>query len=176
MNISLDGYINDQAGSAERRYPDLAGLRQTGRMQAAIRTTGAVVRGHHAFGMGDPDWSAGKYEFQVPIFVLCEQPSKKPPKTAKAPMFTSVTTGIESGIEQARLAAGDEYATIIGGVGIAQQPFQASLWDKLQLGIVLGAGTRLFGGSGVVRIELEKLGTQDAAGTTYLRYRVLTRR
>jgi hypothetical protein len=44
-------------GSASRLYPDLADLRGTDYMNAAIEETGAVVMGRRTFDMGDPDSS-----------------------------------------------------------------------------------------------------------------------
>jgi dihydrofolate reductase len=74
MTTSLDGFVADQSGSAERLYPDLAALRGTDYMNAMIEQTGAVLMGRRTFEMGDPDSYVGNYEFQVPIFVLTHQP------------------------------------------------------------------------------------------------------
>jgi hypothetical protein len=41
MTVSLDGFVADQRGSASRLYPDLADLRGTDFMNAAIDQTGA---------------------------------------------------------------------------------------------------------------------------------------
>jgi hypothetical protein len=71
MTISLDGFVNDRRSSVAALYPDFASLRQSERLQEAIENTGAVVMGRQAYAMADdPDWYAGNYEFQVPIFVL----------------------------------------------------------------------------------------------------------
>ncbi len=42
----------------------------------------------------DPDWFAGNYEYQVPIFVLTDMPPKKCPKETDKLTFTFVTDGI----------------------------------------------------------------------------------
>jgi hypothetical protein len=65
--VSLDGFVSDRRGSAGRLYPDLADLRDTDHMNAAIEATGAVVIGRRTFEMGDPDSYVGNYEFQVPV-------------------------------------------------------------------------------------------------------------
>ena len=71
MTMSLDGFINDRNGSVERLYPDLADLRHMDPLQESINNTGAVVMGWNSFAMAeDPDWFAGNYEYQAPIFVL----------------------------------------------------------------------------------------------------------
>src|SRR5581483_8665795 len=119
MTTSLDGFINDRSGSVGALYPDLAELRNTEPLQEAIQNTGAVVMGRNAFAMAqDPDWYAGNYEFQVPIFVITQQAPQKHPKETDALTFTFVTDGIESAIRQARAAAGDKDVYIIGGASI----------------------------------------------------------
>ena len=57
---------------------------------------------------GDPDWFAGNYEFQTPIFVLTHEAPKKHPKETDRLKFTFVTDGIESAIQKAKKAAGDK--------------------------------------------------------------------
>ncbi|MBA3727743.1 MAG: dihydrofolate reductase family protein, partial [Actinobacteria bacterium] len=80
MTISLDGFVADQTGSADRLYPDLAALRGTDDMHAAIEETGAVLMGRRTFEMADPDSYVGHYEFQVPIFVVTHEPPRVAPK------------------------------------------------------------------------------------------------
>lgn len=73
MTTSLDGFVADRSGRVGRLYPDLAALRDSAYMNAAIEETAAVVMGRRTFEMGEPDSNAGSYEFQVPIFVLTHQ-------------------------------------------------------------------------------------------------------
>jgi hypothetical protein len=80
MTMSLDGFVADPSGSANPLYPDLADLRGTAYMTAAIEGTGAVLMGRRSFEMADPDSYVGSYEFQVPIFVLTRHPPETPPK------------------------------------------------------------------------------------------------
>lgn len=63
----------------------------------------------------DPDWYAGNYEYQVPIFVLTHHIPSKQPRRTDSLYFTCVTDGIESAIKQAKAAAGDKDVTVIGG-------------------------------------------------------------
>jgi len=75
MTISLDGFVADPSGSVEALYPDFAAMHEEAPLKEAIQATGAVVMGRNAFSMADdPDWYAGNYEFQVPIFVLIHSP------------------------------------------------------------------------------------------------------
>ncbi len=81
MTMSLDGFVTDPSGSVDRLYPDLAALQGTEYMRAMIAETGAVLMGRRTFEMaGDPDWYAGNYEFQVPIFVLTHEPPAIAPR------------------------------------------------------------------------------------------------
>ena len=72
--ISLDGFVNDRNGSVAALYPDLGDWRETEPGKESIQNTGAVVMGRNSFDMSeDPDWFAGNYEYQVPIFVLTHE-------------------------------------------------------------------------------------------------------
>ena len=83
MTMSLDGFVNDRNGDLGRLYPDLEALRRTEILQEAIRTTGAVVMGRHAYDMAKGDFTG--YEFQVPIFVLTHH---VPVKVVQSPGVT----------------------------------------------------------------------------------------
>ena len=77
MTMSLDGFINDRNGSVADLYPDLDAWRETQPGKESIQNTGAVVMGRNSYAMAeDPDWFAGNYEYQVPIFVLTISPHK----------------------------------------------------------------------------------------------------
>lgn len=49
MTTSLDGFVTDPSGSAERLHPNLAALRGTAYLNAMIERTGAVLMGRRAF-------------------------------------------------------------------------------------------------------------------------------
>jgi dihydrofolate reductase len=175
--MSLDGFINDRNGSVEALYPDLAALRYTGPMRESIQNTGAVVMGRNSYAMAeDPDWFAGNYEYQVPIFVLTHKIPEKMPKQTANLTFTFVTDGIESAIRQAKAAAGDQDVNIIGAPSTARQCLEAGLADELHIDIMpvlLGAGLRLFDeiSPGQVRLERTKV-VELPAGRTHLEFRI----
>lgn len=132
MTMSLDGFINDRSGSVEVLYPDLAALRDTEPLRESMQNTGAVVMGRNSYAMADdPDWFAGNYEYQVPIFVLTHHVPKKKPKETSQLTFTFVTDGLESAIRQAKAAAGEKEVTIIAAANTAQQCLKAGLADEL---------------------------------------------
>jgi dihydrofolate reductase len=180
MTVSLDGFVADQNGNAGRLYPDLAALRHTAYMKDAIEQTGAVLMGRRTFEMADPDSYVGNYEFQVPIFVLTHHPPRVAPKQDEHLTFTFVTGGVESAVNQARVAARDKAVQVVGGVSIAQQLFGAGLVDELHVDIMpvfLGIGLRSFESSSLERvrlekISLEKINVQEVGARTSLRFRV----
>jgi dihydrofolate reductase len=176
--MSLDGFVNDRSGRVDVLYPDLAALRATGPLRDAIQNTGAVVMGRHAFAMAeDPDWYAGNYEFQAPIFVLTHEAPNRRPREAGRLTFTFVTDGIGSAIRQARAAAGDQDVTVIGGASTARQCLEARLADELHVDfmpVLLYGGLRLFADTGAEPVRLERLQVVELpGGRTHLRFRVV---
>jgi dihydrofolate reductase len=178
MTMSLDGFINDRSSRVGALYPDLVALRDTEPLSESIRNTGAVVMGRNSFAMSeDPDWFAGNYEYQVPIFVLTHQPPKKHPKETDTLTFTFVTNGIESAIQQAKAAAGDKDVNIIGATSTAKQCLEAGLADELHVDIMpvfLGGGLRAFEEINEKKIQLERIKVMELpGGRTHLRFRVI---
>lgn len=176
--ISVDGYINDRYGSVDALYPDLTAWRETELGRESIRDTGAVVMGRNSFAMAeDPDWFAGNYEYQVPIFVLTHLPPKRHPRETDDLTFTFVTDGIESAIRQARAAAGDRDVNVIGAANTGQQCLRAGLVDELHVDIMpvlLGGGLRFFDDFDEGQIQLEQLKVMEfPGGRTHLRFRVV---
>jgi dihydrofolate reductase len=175
MTMSLDGFIHDRSGSVGALYPDFNTLSTTEPMREAIQNTGAVVMGRNAFAMAkDPDFYAGNYEFQVPIFVLTHTVPQRRPKETEQLTFTFVTDGIQSAITQAKVAAGHKDVTVIGGASTAQQCLSAGLADELDIDIMpvlLCGGLRLFDAIGTEQIRLERMKVLALpGGRTHLRF------
>jgi dihydrofolate reductase len=160
MTMSLDGFVNDSNGSAEKLSPDFSELLDAPSFQEMIKNTGAVIMGKHVYEMADPFlWANDDYEFQTPIFVLTHTPPAKYPKGNDRLTFTFVTDGIESAISQAKKAASDKDVQVIGGASIIQQCLNAGLCDELQIDIMpvlLGKGLRLFENIDTDKIKLER--------------------
>jgi dihydrofolate reductase len=176
MAISLDGFVEDRAGSTARLYPDMEALHETETLKEQIATTGAVVMGRRTFAMGDPDWYVGNYEFQTPIFVVTHHPPEKAPKQDDKLTFTFVTDGVASAIQQAKAAAGERNVVIVGGASTLQQCLRAGLVDVLEMGIapvVLGGGKALFDTETAEGLRLEKVRVLDSLNWTDIRYRVV---
>jgi dihydrofolate reductase len=177
MTMSLDGFINDREGSVAALYPDLEALQDTQPLQESIQNTGAVIMGRNSYAMADdPNWFAGNYEYQVPIFVLTHQAPQRHPRETDQLTFTFVTDGIESAIRQARAVAGEKDVTVIGAASTAQQCLKAGLADELHVDIMpvlLGSGLRPFEGLDEQQIQLERTYVMELpGGRTHLRFRI----
>jgi dihydrofolate reductase len=117
-----------------------------------------------------PNGPAGAQR-QPLIVVTHEEPEEVPENS----VYTFVTDGIESALEQARSAAGGKDVAIMGGADVAQQYIAAGLVDEIQIHLVpilFGNGLRLFDHLGDQHIELERIEVVDTAAATHLRYRV----
>ena len=154
-------------------------------VEKSLASTGSVVMGRRMFSGGegrwedDPNadgWWGDDPPFRVPVFVLTHHAREPLPKE-RGTMFTFVTDGIESAVEQARAAAGDRNIAVGGGANVAQQALSAGLLDEIQINlapVLLGDGTRLFDGQGRAGVRLEPSQVIDSPGVTHLRYRVST--
>lgn len=175
MTMSLDGFVADPSGRADRLYPDLAALQGTAYMNAAVKETGAVLMGRKTFEMADPDSYVGTYEFQVPIFVLTHHPPRVPPKQDERLTFTFVSDGVASAIAQAKAAAGDKAVQVVGGANVIQQLLRAGVVDQLHVDIMpvlLGAGLRFLEHLNPDQVHLEKIGVEEVGSRTTLRFRI----
>ena len=145
---------------------------------------GAVVMGRRMFSGGAGPWeddpNAGGWwgddpPFGVPVFVLTHH-ARETLELKGGTSFTFVTDGIESGVAQARAAAGRKDVLVAGGGHVVQQALTAGLVDEFQLHVVpvfLGDGVRLFDalGSKLPKVEVTRVVESPAA--THLRYRVV---
>ena len=143
---------------------------------------GAWILGRNMFGpvrgpWPDESWRGwwGKNPpYHTPVFVLTHH--KRPPQEMEGgTVFHFVTEGIESALERARAAAGQQDVRLGGGVATIRQYLQARLVDEMHLAvapILLGAGEHLLAG-----LELPALGytcTKSVAGEKAVHY-VITR-
>ena len=203
ISMSLDGFIAGPNQTLEQPLGEggeqlhqwlfrLAGFREQhglsgGEVNADTEAyawragAGAVIMGRRMFSGGagpwedDPNadaWWGDEPPFHVPVFVLTSHPRERLVKHGGT-SFTFVTDGIESALEQARAAAGEQPIQLAGGASVVQQYLRAGLLDELRIHLVpvlLGDGVRLFGDRGP---DLELLQVIDSEAATHLRYRVL---
>jgi dihydrofolate reductase len=156
MSISLDGYVTGPNDSRENPFGDGAWMLHDWMFDAAtnddrallqeiVDGAGAVVMGRKSFDKneGDGGWGQGGPLGDTPCFVVTHN---KP--TASCPsVFTFVTDGVASAIEQAKNAAGGK-AVGLHGATVMQQALPLSLVDEIRVHVIpvlLGGGTPLFG-------------------------------
>jgi dihydrofolate reductase len=145
---------------------------------------GAAVMGRNMFGpVGGGDWGDGQWTgwwganppYHYPVFVVTHH-RRDPLEMDGGTTFHFVTDGIESALDQAKKAAGDQDVMLWGGGGIARQYLAAGLLDELELHVVpllLGGGSRLLDDLGDAPVRLEQVRAVEAPGVTHLKYRVL---
>jgi dihydrofolate reductase len=145
-----------------------------------MENVGATVMGRNMFGGGPGPWGEGDWRgwwgedppFHHPVFVVTHH-AREPLEMQGGTTFYFVTDGVESALEQARAAAGDQDVSIAGGAATVNQYLTAGLLDELYLHIapvVLGGGERLFVGVGDPKLEPVEVVHSPAA--THVRYRV----
>lgn len=133
-----------------------------------VQNMGACVLGRRAFGAASENPL-----FQLPSFVLSNEERDEVLK--EGTKITFVTDGIESALQQAKVAAGDKDVYVFGGANTVQQYLEAGLLEEIDIDLVptlLGDGLRLFEHAGKGHIGLEKIESMDAPGVKHLSYRV----
>lgn len=204
ISISLDGYVAGPNQSEENPLGEggeqlhewvikLAAWREShgyegGEVNASSplleesqQGVGAVIMGRNMFGGGPGPWGEDPWRgwwgeeppFRMPVFVLTHH--EREPLTLGETTFTFVTDGIESALEQARGAAGDQDIAIGGGAEAGRQYLAAGLIGQLQLNVVpilLGDGARLFEDGAGAGLDLEPILVVDTPEVTHLRYRL----
>jgi dihydrofolate reductase len=202
ISISLDGFVagpnqseKDPIGEGGMRLHEWAietesWRRHHGRtggernadadvVEETTRDVGAHIMGRKMFGGGDGPWDESwkgwwgeDPPFHTPVFVLTHH-ERDPLQMQGGTTFHFVTDGVESALEQAQAAAGDQKVAIAGGASAVQQYLAAGLLDELHLHIVpvlLGAGERLLDDVGDPVLEPVEVVASPAV--THVKYRV----
>jgi dihydrofolate reductase len=140
---------------------------------------GAHIMGRNMFDHGRGEWDESwtgwwgdEPPFHAPVYVLTHH-EREPLEMQGGTTFHFVTDGIESALEQARTAAGDQDVAIAGGASTVNQYLAAGLLDQLHLHIVpvvLGGGARLLEGVGDPALEPVEVVASPAV--THVKYRV----
>ena len=144
-------------------------------VREAFDRVGAYVMGRRMFDEGEVGWP-NPPPFREPVFVLTHE-EREPWVREGGTMFTFVTVGIESALEQAKEAAGEKDVRIAGGANVVQQFIEAGLVNELQIHlapVLLGDGVRLFDHLNRGHAELENMRVIDSPKITHLGYRVVT--
>jgi dihydrofolate reductase len=183
MSVSLDGYVTGPNDSRNNPFGDGAGMLHDWMFDAATdedRTimqemldgAGAVVMGRTSFDKneGDGGWKDSGPIGDTPCFVV----THRRPTTSYPSVFTFVTDGVRSAIEQAREAAGDKVVGLHGAT-VMQQALPLGLIDEIRVHVIpvlLGGGTALFAGLDSA-ITLERTQVLVTPAATHLTFRVL---
>ena len=183
MSISLDGYVTGPNDSRENPFGDGAGMLHDWIFHAAtdvdraileemVNGAGAVVMGRKSFekNEGEGGWGDGGPLGDTPCFVVTHH---KP--TASYPsVYTFVTDGVASAIEQAKKVAGEKVVGLHGAT-VMQQALPLGLVDELRVHVIpvlLGAGTPLFGPLDS-SITLERTNALVTPAATHMMFRVV---
>jgi len=183
MSMSLDGYVTGPNDSRENPFGDGAGTLHDwlsraatdvdrAILQAMVDGSGAVVMGRKSFDKneGDGGWGDAGPLGDVPCFVV----THSRPGAAYPSVFTFVTDGVVSAIEQAKAAAGDKVVGLHGAT-IMQQALPLGLVDEIRVHVVpvlVGGGTPLFGALDA-SVTLERTDVQATPAATHLSFRVV---
>jgi dihydrofolate reductase len=183
MSASLDGYVTGPNDSRANPFGDGAGMLHdwisdaaTDEDQAILRdlrdSVGAVVMGRTSFDKneGDGGWGDGGPLGDTPCFVVTHHE----PTSAHPSIYTFVTDGVVSAIEQARQTAGEEVVSLFGAT-VMQQALPLGLVDELRVHVIpvlLGGGTPLFATLDTA-IRLERTKARATPAATHLEFRVV---
>jgi dihydrofolate reductase len=149
-------------------------------VEESMTNIGATVMGRNMFGGGSGPWGDDQWKgwwgdnppYHHPVFVLTHHP-REPLVCEGGTMFTFVTDGIESALDQARTAAAGKDVSLAGGAQAARQYLDADLVDEMEINLVpifLGDGERLFDHLGVGNPSFAHVRTVAAPGVTHLRF------
>ena len=183
MSASLDGYVTGPNDSRDNPFGDGAGMlhdwlstaatdQDRAILQDIFDTTGAIVMGRTSFekNEGDGGWGDNGPMGDTPVFVVTHHA----PTRSYPPVFTFVTDGVVSAIEQAKTAAGDKVVGLFGAT-VMQQALPLDLVDEIRIHVVavlLGGGTPLFS-TLESAVNLERIDVTATPAATHLRFRVV---
>jgi dihydrofolate reductase len=185
ISMSLDGFVTasnvrpeEPMGDGGQRLHEWAfGEDERNRelLAEALNFVGAVIAGRRTYDLSVPWWGADgpAGRARVPVFVVTHAESEEVPEGG---VYTFVTDGIESALEQAKAAAGDKDVAVMGGAEIGQQYIGAGLVDEISIHlapVLFGGGTRMFEHIGSEHIQLETVGVIEMPEATHLRFRVV---
>lgn len=183
MSMSLDGYVTGPNDSRENPFGDGAETlhdwifdaatdEDRALLQEVLDGAGAIVMGRTSFDKneGDGGWGDGGPLGDIPCFVVTHHE----PTQAHPPIYTFVTDGVASAIEQAKEVAGDKTVGLHGAT-VMQQALPLGLVDEIRVHVIpvlLGSGTPLFATLDSA-IKLERTQALATPAATHLEFRVL---
>ena len=185
ISMSLDGFVTasnvrpeEPLGDGGQRLHEWAfgeDERNHELLADAVDAVGAVVAGRHTYDLSVPWWGVDgpTGPARVPVFVITHA---EPEDAPEGGVYAFVTDGIESALEQAKAAAGDQDVAVMGGAEIGQKYILAELVDEISIHLVpvlFGGGTRMFEHLGGEHIQLETAGVIETPLATHLRFHIV---
>jgi dihydrofolate reductase len=183
MSMSLDGYVTGPNDSRENPFGDGAGMmhdwisdaatdEDRALLQEMLDGVGAIVMGRTSFDKneGDGGWGDGGPVGDIPCFVVTHHQ----PATSHPSIYTFVTDGVASAIEQAKEVANDKVVGLHGAT-VMQQGLPLGLVDEIRVHVIpvlLGGGTPLFARLNSA-ISLERTSALATPAATHLSFRVI---
>jgi dihydrofolate reductase len=183
MSMSLDGYVTGPNDSRENPFGDGAGMmhdwifdaptdEDRALLEEMLDSVGAIVMGRTSFDKneGDGGWGDGGPVGDTPCFVVTHHE----PATPHPSIYTFVTDGVASAIEQANEVAGDKLVGLHGAT-VMQQGLALGLVDEIRVHVIpvlLGGGTPLFAHLDSA-ISLERTLALATPAATHLGFRVV---
>ena len=142
--------------------------------ERAMGHGGATIVGRVTYDHSLPWWGADgpSGSQRIPVFVVTHAAPAESPDNG---VFTFVTDGIESALQQAQDVAGEEDVVIVGGAKLGRAYIAAGLVDEIMIHLVpvlFGSGTRMFEDMGIGHRWLEVVEVVDRPLATHIRYRV----
>jgi dihydrofolate reductase len=183
MSMSLDGYVTGPNDSRENPFGDGAERLHDWIFDAATDedravlqdmrdSVGAIVMGRTSFDKneGDGGWDDGGPLGDTPCFVVTHHA----PERSHPSIYTFVTDGVGTAIEQAKQTAGYKKVSLFGAT-VMQQALPLGLVDEIRVHVIpvlLGGGTSLFAALDS-RISLERIQVVATPAATHLGFRVV---
>ena len=188
ISVSLDGYASGRGQTRDEPFGDINEkllhawmfdyVDENTEERESIVGAGAYIMGRNMFGPDRGDWDLDwkgwwgpNPPYHGPVFVLSHRP-RPSVEMEGGTSYHFVTDGIESALEQAREAAGEERVSIAGGPATLNQYLVAGLVDELRLHVtpfVAGGGERVF--ADAAGIELKPVSSRTTPHVTHLVYR-----
>jgi dihydrofolate reductase len=174
ITMSLDGFIAGPDDSMQWAFDAFEHYGPAGMGDEIMRSTGAIFAGRHWYDVAAAryDGVAGIYggAWTGPVFVLTHRPDEAPDD----PAVTFLSGDPRDALERAHAAAGGKNVELFGA-SIAQQCLQSGLVDEIAVHlapVLLGDGTRLYGGPGAGRVDLQRTYTSECGQVVDLRFDV----
>ena len=137
-----------------------------------LARTGASIMGKNMFNEGEKNWPENL--FKTPVYVLTHE-HRKPWVQRGSTTFYYLNEGIETILQNAKVAADGRDVRISGGANIIQQFLNAGLVDEFTLHIapmLIGSGIRLFENIDKSKVRVEILEAIHSPLVTHIKYRI----